>query len=85
MVDGRKRSFLIDKDKIEQMKRYFILMLIGIVGNPTYVAQLKESLIHKEVKFDSLDQSQGLTREDVKLKEDIENLKAWIEGVERYF
>ena len=85
MVDGRKRSFLIDKDKIEQMKRYFILMLIGIVGNPTYVAQLKESLIHKEVKFDSLDQSQGMTREDVTLKEDIEKLKAWIEGVEGYF
>jgi hypothetical protein len=85
IIDGRKQSVLIDDDKIEQMIRYFILRLIGIVGNPTYIEQLTLLRDNMVTKLNSLDQSQGMTREDVTLKEDIEKLKAWIEGVEGYF
>jgi hypothetical protein len=67
------------------MIRYFILRLIGIVGNPTYIEQLTLLRDNMVTKLNSLDQSQGMTREDVTLKEDIEKLKAWIEGVEGYF
>lgn len=85
VIDGKKSSILIDDDKIEQMKRYFILMLIGVVGNPTYVEQLRELRDSMVRKLNSLDKSVGYTREDFKLVENIEKLDNWIEGVEKYF
>ena len=85
MVDGRKHRVLIDDNKIEQMIRYFILRLIGIVGNPTYIEQLTLSRDNMVTKLNSLDESEGYTREDVTLKENIEKLDDWIEGIEEYF
>jgi len=36
-------------------------------------------------KLNSLDESEGYTREDVTLKENIEKLDDWIEGIEKFF
>ena len=79
-IDGRKRSILIDAEKIEQMKRYFILMLIGVVQNPTYIEQLV--LLRFAMPVNN---SRGYTREDVTLQDDIKKLDDWIEGVDEFF
>tara|TARA_B110001469_G_C9621255_1_gene309634 strand:- start:266 stop:1840 length:1575 start_codon:yes stop_codon:yes gene_type:complete len=83
VIDGIKRSILIDAEKIEQMKRYFILLLIGVVQNPTYIEQLV--LLRFIMPANKLDKSKGYTKEDLTLQEDIKKLDDWIEGVEYFF
>lgn len=88
VIDGKKRSILIDDDKIEQMKRYFILMLIGVVGNPTYVEQLSElrdKMLEKyEDEFD-VDPRLRNSPQGLELYGKIKRLTSWIMSVERYF
>lgn len=85
MIDGKKRRVLIDDDKIDQMIRYFILRLIGVVGNPTYIEQLVLLRFNMVNKLNSLDESDGYTREDENLQDDIKKLDDWIEGVDEFF
>ena len=88
MVDGRKRRVLIDDDKIEQMIRYFILMLIGVVGNPTYVEQLRE-LFDKmlETYNDEFNVDPRLREspEGLELYGNLKRLAGWMLSVEKYF
>jgi hypothetical protein len=77
----------ITKDKIEQMKRYLILMLIGVVQNPDYVNILEESLDGLQIKLYSArnhDQDED-GDEIINLIEKIKNLEEWMDGVKEYF
>jgi len=67
IIDGIKSSILIDKYKIEKMKRYFILLLIGVVGNPTYIQQL-------------LDIREYILKE-INNQQKLKNIDNWIEWV----
>ena len=58
-------------------------MLIGVVQNPTYIEQLV--LLRFAMPVNKLDNSQGYTREDVNLRDDIKKLDDWIEGVDEFF
>jgi hypothetical protein len=88
MVDGKKRSILINDDKIEQMKRYFILMLIGVVGNPTYTEQLSElrdKMLEKYNNEFDVDPRLRESPEGLELYGKIKRLTSWIMSDERYF
>ena len=88
IIDGIKRSILIDADKIEQMKRYFILMLIGVVGNPTYVEQLRELFDVMLEKYNdefNVDPRLRETPDGLELYGKLKRLESWMLSVERYF
>ena len=38
-----------------------------------------------EEKLDNINSSQGITRDEVMLKENINKLKEWIQGIDEYF
>jgi len=88
MVDGRKRRVLIDDDKIEQMIRYFILRLIGVVGNPTYVQQLRELFDEMLEKYNdefNVDPRLRESPEGLELYGNLKRLASWMLSVEKYF
>jgi len=88
MVDGRKHRVLIDDDKIEQMIRYFILRLIGVVGNPTYIEQLRELFDKMLEKYNdefNVDPRLRESPEGLELYGELKRLASWMLSVEKYF
>ena len=75
-------------DKIEQMIRYFILMLIGVVGNPTYIDQLsklRDDMLEKYKDEFDVDPRLRNSPQGLELYEKIKRLSSWIMSIERYF
>jgi len=78
---------LLTKSKIEQMKRYFILLLIGVVQNPDYIDILDKRLSEYEILIDrSYFDSEKITTE-IRDSIDIKSikLKSWISSVQEFF
>jgi hypothetical protein len=89
-VIDRKLTYkgeLLTKSKIEQMKRYFILLLIGVVQNPDYIDILYKRLSEYEILIDrSYFDSEKITKE-IRDSIDIKSikLKSWISSVQEFF
>ena len=88
IIDDRKHRVLIDDDKIEQMIRYFILRLIGVVGNPMYIQQLKDLFMIKLKKYNdefNVDPRLRESPEGLELYRYLKRLSSWMLSVTRYF
>ena len=69
------------------MKRYFILLLIGVVQNPDYIDILDKRLSEYEILIDrSYFDSEKITKE-IRDSIDIKSikLKSWISSVQEFF
>ena len=79
-IKDRRLKGSNDQRKIEKFKRYFILMLIGLVQNPGYIEQLYSRVVRLQNSIRRANEgtASGLVRK-------LEFLFTWIESAEEFY